>query len=90
MNPRSILPFPNYQRVPMEGNERAKKILMDLAKEKAELNKKFMDKPVIKPKPEEVKPTEKESEEKLTSIAHAEDWSNWKQPTISSANLTFE
>ncbi|MBW0460442.1 hypothetical protein O181_000157 [Austropuccinia psidii MF-1] len=46
---------------------------------------------VIKPKPEEeVKPTEKKSEAKSTSIAHVEDWSNWKLPTISSANDPFE
>ncbi|MBW0509655.1 hypothetical protein O181_049370 [Austropuccinia psidii MF-1] len=75
----------------MEGNESAKNIVRDFAKEQAELNKKIMDKPVVKPKPEEeVKPTEEKSEEKLTSITHVEDWSNWKLPTISSANDPFE
>ncbi|MBW0543233.1 hypothetical protein O181_082948 [Austropuccinia psidii MF-1] len=34
--------FPNYQRVPMEGNESAKNIVRDFSKEQAELNKKFM------------------------------------------------
>ncbi|MBW0570213.1 hypothetical protein O181_109928 [Austropuccinia psidii MF-1] len=83
--------FPNYQRVPMEGNESVKDIVRAFAKEQAELNKKFMDKPVVKPKPEEeVKPTEKKSEDKSTAIAHVEDWSNWKPPTISSANYSFE
>ncbi|MBW0540517.1 hypothetical protein O181_080232 [Austropuccinia psidii MF-1] len=83
--------FPNYQRVPMEGNESAKNIVRDFAKEKAELNKKFLQKPTFKSKPEEeVKPTEKKSEEKSTSIAHVEDWSNWKPPTISSVNDPFE
>ncbi|MBW0531526.1 hypothetical protein O181_071241 [Austropuccinia psidii MF-1] len=44
-----------------------------------------------KTKPEgEVKPTEKKSEDKSTSTAHVEDWSNWKPPTISSANDPFE
>ncbi|MBW0587474.1 hypothetical protein O181_127189 [Austropuccinia psidii MF-1] len=83
--------FPNYQRVPMEGNESAKNIVRAFAKEQSELNKKFMEKPIVKEKPEEeVKPTEKKSEDKSTSIAHVEDWSNWKPPTISSANDPFE
>ncbi|MBW0515807.1 hypothetical protein O181_055522 [Austropuccinia psidii MF-1] len=82
--------FPNYQRVPMEGNESAGNIVRDFAKEQAELNKKFMEKHVVNKKPEEeVKPTEKKSEYKSTSIAHVEDWSNWKPPTISSANDPF-
>ncbi|MBW0471864.1 hypothetical protein O181_011579 [Austropuccinia psidii MF-1] len=56
--------FPNYQRVPMEGNESAKDIVRDFAKEQPELNKKFMYKTTVKPKPEEeVKPTEKKSED---------------------------
>ncbi|MBW0559433.1 hypothetical protein O181_099148 [Austropuccinia psidii MF-1] len=42
--------FPNYQRVPMEGNESAKNIVGAFAKEKAELNKKSMEKPTVKPK----------------------------------------
>ncbi|MBW0501932.1 hypothetical protein O181_041647 [Austropuccinia psidii MF-1] len=67
--------FPNYQRVPMEGNESAKNIVRDFSKEQAELNKKFMDKTTVKPKPEEeIKPTEKKPEDKSTSIAHVEDW----------------
>ncbi|MBW0587581.1 hypothetical protein O181_127296 [Austropuccinia psidii MF-1] len=75
----------------MEGNESAKNIVRAFAKEQAELNKKFMEKPIVKEKPEEeVKPTEKKSEDKSTSIAHVEDWSNWKPPTISSANDPFE
>ncbi|MBW0516580.1 hypothetical protein O181_056295 [Austropuccinia psidii MF-1] len=75
----------------MEGNESAKNIVRDFSKEKAELNQKFMEKPNIKPKPEEeVRPTEKKSEDKSTSIEHVEDWSNWKTPTISSANDPFE
>ncbi|MBW0593166.1 hypothetical protein O181_132881 [Austropuccinia psidii MF-1] len=79
--------FPNYQRVPLEGNESAKNIVRACEKEQAELNKKFMEKPVVKLKPEEeVKPTEKKSEDKITSIAHVEYWSNWKPPAISSAN----
>ncbi|MBW0492696.1 hypothetical protein O181_032411 [Austropuccinia psidii MF-1] len=83
--------FPNYQRVPMEGNESFKDVVKAFAKEKAELNKKFMEKPTVKPKPEEeVKPTEKKSQDKSTSIAHVEDWSNWKPHTISSANDPFE
>ncbi|MBW0489406.1 hypothetical protein O181_029121 [Austropuccinia psidii MF-1] len=50
-----------------------------------------MEKPVVKQKKEEeVKPTEKKSEDKSTSIAHVEDWSNWKPPTIPSANDPFE
>ncbi|MBW0481170.1 hypothetical protein O181_020885 [Austropuccinia psidii MF-1] len=50
-----------------------------------------MDKPSVKPKPEDnIKFTEKRSEEKLTSIAYVEDWWNWKPPTISSANDPFE
>ncbi|MBW0481664.1 hypothetical protein O181_021379 [Austropuccinia psidii MF-1] len=82
--------FPNYQRVPMEGNESAKSIVRAFEKEQAELNKKNMEKTTVKPKPEEeVEPTEKKSEDKLTSIAHIEDWSNWKAPTISSANDPF-
>ncbi|MBW0560114.1 hypothetical protein O181_099829 [Austropuccinia psidii MF-1] len=40
--------FPNYQRVPMEGNESAKNIVRAFAKEEAELNKKSMEKPVVK------------------------------------------
>ncbi|MBW0534467.1 hypothetical protein O181_074182 [Austropuccinia psidii MF-1] len=40
--------FPNYQRVPMEGNESAKNKVRAFEKEQAELNKKFMDKPVVK------------------------------------------
>ncbi|MBW0480351.1 hypothetical protein O181_020066 [Austropuccinia psidii MF-1] len=52
--------FPNYQRVPMEGNEIFKNIVRAFAKEQAELNKKFMEKPAVKQKQEEeVKPTEK-------------------------------
>ncbi|MBW0551006.1 hypothetical protein O181_090721 [Austropuccinia psidii MF-1] len=83
--------FPNYQRVSMEGNESAKAIVRAFAKEQAEINKKFMDKTTVKPKPEEeVKPTERKLEEKSTSIAHVEDWSNWKTCTISSANDPFE
>ncbi|MBW0519327.1 hypothetical protein O181_059042 [Austropuccinia psidii MF-1] len=66
--------LPNYQRVPMEGNESAKNIVRAFAKEQAKLNKKFMEKPTFKPKPEEeANPTEKKSEDKLTSIAHVED-----------------
>ncbi|MBW0495507.1 hypothetical protein O181_035222 [Austropuccinia psidii MF-1] len=42
--------FPNYQRVPMEGNKSAKDIVRAFAKEQAELNKKFMEKPVVKQK----------------------------------------
>ncbi|MBW0465118.1 hypothetical protein O181_004833 [Austropuccinia psidii MF-1] len=50
--------FPNYQRVPMEGNEISKDIVRAFAKEQAELNQKFMEKPTVKSKPgEEVKPT---------------------------------
>ncbi|MBW0525744.1 hypothetical protein O181_065459 [Austropuccinia psidii MF-1] len=76
----------NYQQVPMEGNESAKDIVRAFAKEQAALKKKFMEKPVVKQKQEEeVKPTEKRSEAKSTSIAHVEDWSNRKPPTISSA-----
>ncbi|MBW0533994.1 hypothetical protein O181_073709 [Austropuccinia psidii MF-1] len=83
--------FPNYQRVPMEGNESVKEIVRAFAKEQPELNKKFMEKPTVKPKPEEdIKPTEKKPEDKSTSIAHVEVWSNWKPPTISSANDPFE
>ncbi|MBW0537654.1 hypothetical protein O181_077369 [Austropuccinia psidii MF-1] len=83
--------FPNYQRVIMEGNESAKYIVRAFAKEQAELKKKFMDKTTVKPKSEEeVKPTEKNSKYTTTSIAHVEDWSNWKPPTISSANDPFE
>ncbi|MBW0504661.1 hypothetical protein O181_044376 [Austropuccinia psidii MF-1] len=83
--------FPNYKRVPMEGNESAKNIVRAFARKQAELNKKFMERPVVKQKPEEeVKSTEKKSEDKSTSISHVEDWSNWKPPTISSFNDTFE
>ncbi|MBW0540184.1 hypothetical protein O181_079899 [Austropuccinia psidii MF-1] len=75
----------------MEGNESAKSIVRAFSKEQEELNKKFMGKPMVKEKPEEeVKPNEKKSEDKSTSIAHVEDWSNWKPPTISSANDPFE
>ncbi|MBW0579765.1 hypothetical protein O181_119480 [Austropuccinia psidii MF-1] len=75
----------------MEGNESVKDIVRAFAKEEAELNKKFMEKPTVKPKPEEeIKPTEKKPEDQSTSIAHVEDWSNWKPPTISSANDPFE
>ncbi|MBW0492609.1 hypothetical protein O181_032324 [Austropuccinia psidii MF-1] len=75
----------------MEGNESAKDIVRAFAKEQAELNKKFMEKPVVQQKPEEeIKPTEKKSEYKSTSIAHVEDWSNWKQPTVSAGNDPFE
>ncbi|MBW0590261.1 hypothetical protein O181_129976 [Austropuccinia psidii MF-1] len=50
-----------------------------------------MENPTVKPKQkEEVKPSEKKSEDKLTSIALFEDWSNWKPHTISSANDPFE
>ncbi|MBW0515913.1 hypothetical protein O181_055628 [Austropuccinia psidii MF-1] len=50
--------FPNYQRVPMEGNESAKDIVRDFGKEQAEINKKLMEKTTFKSKPkEEVKPT---------------------------------
>ncbi|MBW0545289.1 hypothetical protein O181_085004 [Austropuccinia psidii MF-1] len=82
--------FPNYQRVPMEGNEIAKNIVRAFAKEQAELNKKYMEKTVVKKQEEEVKPNEKKSEDKSISIAHVEDWSNWKPPTISSDNDPFE
>ncbi|MBW0571928.1 hypothetical protein O181_111643 [Austropuccinia psidii MF-1] len=83
--------FRNYQRVPMEGNESGKNIVRAFAKEQEELHRKFMEKPTSKPKPEEeVKPTEKKSEVKSTSIAHVEDWSNWKPPTISSTNDPFK
>ncbi|MBW0587369.1 hypothetical protein O181_127084 [Austropuccinia psidii MF-1] len=75
----------------MEGNESAKDIVRAFAKEQADLNKKFMEKPTVNPKPkEEVKPTEKKSEDKSTSTAYVEDWSNWKPPTNSSANDPFE
>ncbi|MBW0555247.1 hypothetical protein O181_094962 [Austropuccinia psidii MF-1] len=75
----------------MEGNESDKNVVRDFAKEQEELNKKFMEKPTVKSKPEEeVKPTEKKSEDKSTSIEHVEDWSKWKPPTISSANDPFE
>ncbi|MBW0567079.1 hypothetical protein O181_106794 [Austropuccinia psidii MF-1] len=83
-------PFPNYQRVPMEGNESAKNIVRAFSKEQAELNKKFMENFTVKPKPEEeVKPIEKKSEDKSTLIAHVKYWSNWKRPTISSSNDPF-
>ncbi|MBW0488540.1 hypothetical protein O181_028255 [Austropuccinia psidii MF-1] len=83
--------FPNYQRVPREGNESAKHIIRAFAKDQAELNKKFMEKPNFKPKPEEeVRPNENKSEDKSTSITHIEDWSNWKPTTISSTNYPFE
>ncbi|MBW0513686.1 hypothetical protein O181_053401 [Austropuccinia psidii MF-1] len=83
--------FPNYQRVPMEGNESPKNIVRAFAKEQAELNNKFMEKHTVKPKPEEeAKSIEKKSEDKSTSIAHVEDWSNWKPPINSSANEPFE
>ncbi|MBW0484869.1 hypothetical protein O181_024584 [Austropuccinia psidii MF-1] len=39
--------FPSYQRVPMEGNESAKDRVKAFAKEKAELNNKFMEKPTV-------------------------------------------
>ncbi|MBW0586383.1 hypothetical protein O181_126098 [Austropuccinia psidii MF-1] len=75
----------------MEGNESAKDIVRTFEKEQAELNKKLMENSAVKPKPEEeVKPTEKKSEDKSTSIAHVEDWSNWKPPTISSSNDPFK
>ncbi|MBW0495600.1 hypothetical protein O181_035315 [Austropuccinia psidii MF-1] len=71
----------------MEGNESAKDIVRDFSNEQEELNKKFMEKRALKQKPEEeFKSTEKKLEEKLASIAHVEDWSNWKPSTISSAN----
>ncbi|MBW0474221.1 hypothetical protein O181_013936 [Austropuccinia psidii MF-1] len=74
----------------MEGNESAKDIVRSFAKEQPELKNKFMEKPVVKQKPEEeVKPTEKNSENKSTLIGHVEGWSNWKPPTISSANYPF-
>ncbi|MBW0584575.1 hypothetical protein O181_124290 [Austropuccinia psidii MF-1] len=38
--------FPNYQRVPIEGNESVKDIVRAFAKEQEELNKKFMEKQV--------------------------------------------
>ncbi|MBW0481136.1 hypothetical protein O181_020851 [Austropuccinia psidii MF-1] len=64
---------------------------MAFAKEQAELNKKLIAKPSVKPKSEEeVKPTENKSEDKSTSISHVEDWSNWKPTTLSSANDPFE
>ncbi|MBW0485641.1 hypothetical protein O181_025356 [Austropuccinia psidii MF-1] len=75
----------------MEGNEISKDIFRAFSKEQAELNQKFMKKPSFKPKQEEeVKSTEKKSEDRSTSIYHVEDWSNWKPPTISSANDPFE
>ncbi|MBW0570838.1 hypothetical protein O181_110553 [Austropuccinia psidii MF-1] len=40
--------FPNYQRVPMEGNESAINIVRDFEKEQAELTKKFMENPTVK------------------------------------------
>ncbi|MBW0518646.1 hypothetical protein O181_058361 [Austropuccinia psidii MF-1] len=74
----------------MEGKESVKDILSAFAKKQPELNKKFMEKPTVKPKLEgEVKLTEKKSEDKSTPTAHVEDWSNWKPPTISSANDPF-
>ncbi|MBW0585303.1 hypothetical protein O181_125018 [Austropuccinia psidii MF-1] len=83
--------FPNYPRVLMEVNESVKDIIRAFEKEQAELNKKFMEKPTVKPKPEEeIKPTEKKTEDKSTSIAHVEYWSNWEPPTISPANDPFE
>ncbi|MBW0568848.1 hypothetical protein O181_108563 [Austropuccinia psidii MF-1] len=45
--------FPNYQRVPMEGIESAKYIVRAFSKGQAELDRKFMDKTTVKPKPEE-------------------------------------
>ncbi|MBW0467770.1 hypothetical protein O181_007485 [Austropuccinia psidii MF-1] len=49
-----------------------------------------MERPEVKQKQEEeVETTEKKSEDKSTSIAHVEDWSHWKPPTISSANDPF-
>ncbi|MBW0589818.1 hypothetical protein O181_129533 [Austropuccinia psidii MF-1] len=82
--------FPNYHRVLMEGNESIKSIFRAFAKKQAELNNKFMEKPVVKPKQqEEFNPTEKKSKDKSTSISHVEYWSNWKPPTISSANDPF-
>ncbi|MBW0480852.1 hypothetical protein O181_020567 [Austropuccinia psidii MF-1] len=75
----------------MEGNESAKTIVGAFEKEQAELRKQFMKKLVVNQKPEEeVKTTEKKSEDKSTSTAHFEDWSNWKPPTVSSANDPFE
>ncbi|MBW0494286.1 hypothetical protein O181_034001 [Austropuccinia psidii MF-1] len=83
-------PFPSYQRVPMEQNESAKNIVRAFSKEQAELNKKFIEKFTVKPKPEEeVQPTQNKSEDKSTLIAHVEYWSNWKPPTISSSNDPF-
>ncbi|MBW0572630.1 hypothetical protein O181_112345 [Austropuccinia psidii MF-1] len=75
----------------MEGNESVKDIVRAFAKELSELNKKFMDKTTLKTKPEEeVKPTEKKSQDRSTSIAHVEYCSNWRPPTISSGNDPFE
>ncbi|MBW0463653.1 hypothetical protein O181_003368 [Austropuccinia psidii MF-1] len=75
----------------MAGNESAKNIFRAFAKEKEEINKKFVEKSTVKPKmEEEVKPTENKSEDEFTPIGHVEDWSNQKPPTISSANDPFE
>ncbi|MBW0483186.1 hypothetical protein O181_022901 [Austropuccinia psidii MF-1] len=75
----------------MEGNESAKNIVRAFEKQQAELSRKFMEKLTFKEKPEEeVKPNVKKSDDKSTSIAHVGDWSNWKPPTISSANYPFE
>ncbi|MBW0488161.1 hypothetical protein O181_027876 [Austropuccinia psidii MF-1] len=45
--------LPNYQRVPMEEDKSPKKTVTAFNKEKADLNKKFMEKATVKPKPEE-------------------------------------
>ncbi|MBW0492550.1 hypothetical protein O181_032265 [Austropuccinia psidii MF-1] len=41
--------FPNYQRVPMEGNGSSKNRVRAFAKEQVELNKKFIKNPTVKP-----------------------------------------
>ncbi|MBW0462057.1 hypothetical protein O181_001772 [Austropuccinia psidii MF-1] len=40
--------FRNYQRVPMEGNESSKDIVRTFSEEQEELDKEFMEKPVVK------------------------------------------
>ncbi|MBW0490536.1 hypothetical protein O181_030251 [Austropuccinia psidii MF-1] len=88
--PAQMAPSPPL-KVPIEGNESAKNTVRAFAKEQAELKKKFMEKPTVKPKPEEeFRPTETKLEDKLTSIANAGYFSNWKPPTIFSSNDHFE
>ncbi|MBW0562039.1 hypothetical protein O181_101754 [Austropuccinia psidii MF-1] len=81
--------FPNFQRVPIEGEQIPRDLVRQFAAEQEVLTKKFLEEKDKKvPKAEEQK-----KEEKSTAVVSMEDWGEWQPPCISTgiepSNINF-